>query len=101
MAAFLVVVAEITDRTTFIEDYAKPAAELLARMGGRYLIRGPGAALLEGDFGKDASIVISEWPSREAALQFWNSPEYIALKARRDGLAKVQVLLIEAPAITS
>ncbi|NIM71394.1 MAG: DUF1330 domain-containing protein [Xanthomonadales bacterium] len=99
MAAYMIVTALIHDRERFIEEYGKHAAELVARHGGRYLLLGPGARLLEGDFGAGASMVISEWPDAETALQFWNSPEYTTLKQRREGLADCQVLLIEAPPI--
>jgi len=71
----------------------------IGQFGGRYLLRGPGAQLLEGDFGNGGSVVISEWPDREAALAFWNSSKYAEAKQLRDGLANVQVLLIEAPKI--
>lgn len=99
MAAYLIVTARIRDRDRFINGYGKRAAELVAQFGGRYVIRAPGAEALEGPNPQGASIVISEWPSREAALAFWNSPEYAEAKAMRDGLADVEVLLIEAPAI--
>jgi uncharacterized protein (DUF1330 family) len=55
--------------------------------------------LLEGDFGDGASMVISEWPDKAAALAFWNSPDYAAARKLREGTAEVQVLLIEAPKI--
>jgi len=99
MAAYLIVTAEIHDRAAFVEGYAKAAASLIGQFGGRYLLRGPGAQLLEGDFGNGGSVVISEWPDREAALAFWNSSKYAEAKQLRDGLANVQVLLIEAPKI--
>lgn len=98
MPAYMVVTASVRDRDRFIAEYGRPAAELIARFGGRYLVRAPGAELLEGDRGDGASMVISEWPSKQAARAFWDSPEYQELKKRRDGLADVQVLLIEAPA---
>jgi uncharacterized protein (DUF1330 family) len=44
-------------------------------------------------------MVISEWPDKEAAKAFWNSPEYAEAKKLREGVADVQVLLIEAPRI--
>ena len=92
----MIVTAKIADRAAFIDGYGKAAAALVAQFGGRYVLRGPGTTLLEGDFGDGASMVISEWPDKAAALAFWNSPEYAEVKALRDGIAEVQVLLIEA-----
>lgn len=99
MPAYMIVTAKVHDRQAFVDGYGKAAAALIGRFGGRYLIRGPGAQLLEGEFGDGGSIVVSEWPDKAAALAFWNSPEYAEAKALREGLADVQVLLIEAPAI--
>lgn len=99
MPAYMIVTAKVHDRDAFIAGYGAAAAALVERFGGRYLLRGPGAQLLEGGFGDGASVVISEWPTREAALAFWTSPAYAQAKRLREGLADVQVLLIEAPAI--
>ncbi|QYU70547.1 DUF1330 domain-containing protein [Leptolyngbya sp. 15MV] len=97
----MIVTAKIIDRDAFITGYGKRAAELVAQFGGRYVLRGPGAQLLEGSFGDKASMVISEWPDQAAALRFWNSPEYAEAKKLRDGIAECQVLLIEAPAMSA
>ena len=99
MAAYMIVTAAIHDRDRFINGYGKAAGALVAQFGGRYLLLGPGAELLEGEFGNGASMVISEWPDKEAAKAFWNSPEYAEAKKLREGIADCQVLLIEAPKI--
>lgn len=99
MPAYMIVTAKIADRDAFINGYGAAAGKLVEQMGGRYVLRGPGAQLLEGDFGDGASMVISEWPDKAAALTFWNSPEYAEVKALRAGIADCQVLLIEAPMI--
>jgi uncharacterized protein (DUF1330 family) len=99
MTAYMIIVARISDRQAFINGYGAAAAELVTRFGGRYVLRAPGAELLEGSFGEGASVVVSEWPSKQAALAFWNSAEYAKVRALREGAAEVQVLLIEAPAI--
>jgi uncharacterized protein (DUF1330 family) len=99
MPAYMIVTAKIADREAFISGYGAAAGALVEKFGGKYVLRGPGAHLLEGDFGDGASMVISEWPSKDAALAFWNSPEYEAAKKLRAGSAEVQVLLIEAPTI--
>ncbi len=101
MPAYLIVVATVSDRDAFMAGYAPAAATLLERFGGRYRMRAPGAHVLEGGFGDGGSVVISEWDSREAALTFWNSPEYTELRALRQGIAECQVVLIEAPALSS
>lgn len=97
MPAFMVIFARIKDRARFIEEYGKPAAVLVARMGGRYVVRAPGAQALEGGYGDGASVVVSEWPDKAAIERFWNSPEYAALKAARQSLADVDVLIVEQP----
>ena len=51
--------------------------------------------------GDGASMVISEWPDKAAALAFWNSPEYAEAKQLRAGVADCQVLLIEAATINA
>jgi uncharacterized protein (DUF1330 family) len=99
MAAYLIVTARITDRAAFLARYAPKAAELVARFGGRYVLRAPGGQMLEGGGEDGVSVVISEWPNRAAALAFWHSPDYAEAKRLREGLADCQVLLIEAPAM--
>ena len=99
MSAYMIVTAKIADRDAFIHGYGAAAAKLVAQFGGKYVLGGPGAMLLEGDFGDGASMVISEWPDRAAAAAFWHSPEYAEVKKLRAGIADCQVLLIEAPRI--
>ncbi len=99
MPAYMIVTAKIADREAFIQGYGARAAALVEKFGGRYVLRGPGAELLEGDFGDGASMVISEWPDKAAVHAFWNSPEYAEAKTLREGIADCQVLVIEAPCL--
>ena len=101
MTAYMIVTAKISDREKFMSGYGKSAGAVVAEFGGRYILMGPGAELLEGDFGDGASMVISQWPDKETAKRFWNSPEYAEVKKLREGIADCQVLLIEAPALGS
>lgn len=94
MTAWMIITARIHDREAFIAGYGPAAAKLVAQFGGRYVIRAPGAALLEGEGMDGASVVVSEWPSRAAAEAFWNSAEYAEVRKLRDGLADVQVMLV-------
>lgn len=101
MPAYMIITATISDREKLINGYAKAAGALVSKFGGRYVMRGPAAQLLEGSFGDGASILISEWPDIAAAKRFWESLEYQEVKKLREGIADCQVLLIEAPLIDS
>lgn len=96
----MIVLAKIVDREAFIEGYGKPAGALVARFGGRYVLRGPGISLLEGDWGEGASAVISEWPDMATLNAFWTSPEYAEVKKARESVADCRVRAIEAPKIS-
>lgn len=97
MAAWLVVTATIPDRDAFMAcGYAQLSAELLEKAGGKYVIRAPGADVLEGVGAPGSSVIVSEWPDRASALAFWNSAEYQSAKALREGLAEVSVVLVGA-----
>ena len=97
MPTYMIVTAQIKDRQKFIDGYGQAAAALVAKFGGRYILRGGGAQLLEGDFGAGASMVISQWPDRASAETFWNSSDYAEVKKLREGLADCQVILIDGP----
>ena len=94
MTAWLIITAHISDREAFMTGYAPAAAALVEKFGGRYVIRAPGAEQLEGSGSGGASVVVSQWPDKAAALAFWNSPEYAEAKRLREGKAAVSVLLV-------
>ena len=96
MPAWLIIRARVHDREAFVAGYAPATAALVTKFGGVYLVRSPRPEVLEGtDHG--GSLVVSQWPDRAAALAFWNSAEYAEVKRLRDGLADVEVLLVEEP----
>ena len=67
--------------------YAQLAPPAVQPFGGRYLARGTAAAAYEA--GQKQRIVISEFPSVEAANAAYNSPGYQeALKALGDGAVR-------------
>jgi len=91
----MIIVAELTDPKGFME-YGARAAELIEQFGGEYIVRGAKqSVLLEGDWPDEEKVVISRWPSVEAAQKFWNSPEYEEAKKLRAGKAIVKVRLVE------
>ncbi|MDA9553970.1 DUF1330 domain-containing protein [Emcibacteraceae bacterium] len=94
MSAYMLVIAEIDNMEEF-RDYAVAAADLIGKFGGEYIVRGAkDAVTLEGDWPEEKKLVVSKWPSMEAAQEFWNSPEYAEAKKLRLGKAKVVVRLM-------
>ena len=94
MSVFMVIVAKIHDRAG-MRDYIKATAALTEKHGGRYILRASHAVLLEGDFGEDAGVLLTEWPDVESAQAFWDGADYAPLKEGRAGKADVQVLMVE------
>ena len=93
MGAFMIIQANITDPQQFME-YAKRAPALIEKFGGRYRCMRGAVEQLEGK-PDNRKIVLSEWPSMEAARAFWNSDEYAELKQVREGAAEIDVNLVE------
>ena len=101
MKAYMIVRCVIHDRKKFVNGYGIEAAKLVKKFGGRYLIRAPGAIALEGIEASNNSVVISEWPSKARALEFWNSDEYQKVKKLREGISECKVIVIESEDISS
>ena len=93
MSCFMIVQAEITDLQRF-QQYTQQTPSLVKEFGGEYVCIGRDAELLEGEFGARRSVVISKWPSREAALAFWHSPAYQTLKTLRAGTGQFNVTIV-------
>jgi len=100
MPAYMIVLAKIHDRDKFLQGYGAAAAALVEQFGGRYIMMASGAEVLEGDMDPDASVVISEWSDKAAALRFWNSKEYADVKKLREGIADAKVVVVEAPTVS-
>ena len=64
------------------KEYVAANGAALKKYGGRFLVRGAPARLVEGMM--RARNVVIEFPSHQAALECFDSPEYqAALKIRR------------------
>jgi len=75
------------------KEYLVANGPVFAKYGGRFLVRGGEFKPVEGE--ARARNVVIEFPSYQAALQCWDSPEYKAAKAKRDGHAIADILVIE------
>jgi uncharacterized protein (DUF1330 family) len=91
--AYIVVQADVTDSNRYAE-YAKLTPDIVAKYGGRFLARAGRTLTLEGPPARNRVVVI-EFPSFEAAEQFYRSPEYTAARKLREGAASAQFVAVE------
>ena len=83
---------EIHDRDAYAK-YAEAATKAIAQYGGRPLARGGRHEALEGQ--ARARNVILEFESFDAAKRYYQSQEYQAAKALREGAADMDMVLVE------
>ena len=96
MAAYLIANLRITDPERF-DQYRQQVAPMIARWGGRYLVRGGAVQVLEGNPGLHR-VVILEFPSMERLREFYGSAEYAPLLALRGASTVSDVVLVEGVA---
>ncbi|WP_299891744.1 DUF1330 domain-containing protein [uncultured Ruegeria sp.] len=84
--AYYSVLAVSPTSEDWIPDYLPTANKLVAKHGGKYLARTASHEQVEGSEQPAALRIILEWPSKEAAMNFMNDPEYKShLEARTAG----------------
>jgi uncharacterized protein (DUF1330 family) len=87
MAAYVISEVETRDAAA-METYRTLAALSIAQYGGRYLVRGGAAELVEGGPSLKTLIIV-EFPSMARAREWYASPEYAkALKIRQSALER-------------
>lgn len=91
MPAYVVSRLEIRNREAMLE-YQRDVVPIVHGFGGRYLMRGTEVEALEGTW-EHERMVILEFPTREAALAWYHSPEYAPLKALRHASGNAIILL--------
>jgi uncharacterized protein (DUF1330 family) len=70
----------------WVPAYVENVTKLVEAFGGRYLARTSSIEQIEGDRESPHVFLLIEWPSREAALTFYVSPDYAPYrKARLEG----------------
>ena len=93
MVAYIIVDSEILDPVKY-EEYKKLTPQAIAKHGGRFLVRGGQSVTLEGDW-RPNRVVVIEFPSLEAARNFYTSVEYTAARRARAGAAKMNMIAVD------
>jgi uncharacterized protein (DUF1330 family) len=85
MKYYSVAELDITDRS-WVPAYIKNVTKLVEQHGGRYLARTSNIEKIEGERKAPQVFLIIEWPSRDAAVTFYESDEYRPYRqSRREG----------------
>jgi len=80
--------------TEKLKAYAELAGPAIAAHGGKFLARGGEVVSLEGF--QQSRVVVTEFPSLEAALGCYNSDAYQAAHAKLDGGVDRDICVVEA-----
>lgn len=95
MAAFLIADAVPHDFDEYrASGYLEAAVRTAAAHGGRYRVRGGAMTALEGEFDL-RRLVIIEFPSMEALMAWYQSPEYQEWIPVRQRLTRSRILAVE------
>lgn len=93
MAAYIIGRVQVTDWPRYAE-YMKQTPGIIAQYGGRFIARGGESMTLEGPEVMER-VVILEFPTFDAAKQFFHSEEYQQAKSVREGAAVAQFYAID------
>ncbi len=93
MPAYVMVQVRITDPERY-KEYVAQVQPTIERYGGRFLVRGGAYEVLEGDWPEYRHVVL-EFPSKERARAWYDSPEYAPLLRMRHAASEGRAILIE------
>lgn len=94
MPAYLIVHVNIQDRTEF-NKYVKTFMKEFKEFPGRFRVVSETAEVLEGDWGEPLRTVVMEFPSMEAAREWYYSEKYQDIAKIRWGSAASKMILVE------
>lgn len=94
MPAYLVGTVRITDPEQFTR-YASAVKGLAARFGGEPVVAGAVGRVIEGASPVGERVVVTRFASAAEAMSYVESDEYRTAQALREGVADVELRLVE------
>jgi uncharacterized protein (DUF1330 family) len=94
MAAYAIGRLEMRN-PAWVQEYGPKTAALVAKHGGKYLVRGETMERLEGAGTLPSLIVVLEFPSMAQAKAWYNDPEYAPLIRLRQSGSDLDFILVE------
>ena len=93
MPAYMIVEVETTDEALMAE-YRKHTPGLVAKFGGKFIVRGGKTRTLEGGW-TPPRLVVLEFPTYEAAERFYDSADYKPVLEMRLKAGKSKAILVD------
>ncbi len=93
MTAYLIADVEVLDKVAY-EEYRQKVPATIAAYGGRYIARGGATEVLEGDWVPKRCVLL-EFPSMAQLKAWWDSPEYVPLRAIRQRATRSNLIATE------
>ena len=94
MAAYAIGRLEMRD-PSWVREYGPKTAALVAKYGGKYLVRSQTVERLEGTDKLPSVVVVLEFPSMEQARAWYNDPDYAPLIKLRQAGSDLDFVLVE------
>lgn len=88
---YWVAFADVTDPEGY-KAYVAANAKAFAKYGGRFLVRGGGAVVPEGQ--PRSRVVVIEFPTHQAAVDCYHSAEYAEAMALRQGKSVMDLAIM-------
>jgi uncharacterized protein (DUF1330 family) len=96
VVAYVIYQGEVLDPERY-EEYKTLAAASIVAAGGRYVVRGGDAEVLEGNAPAGRTVVL-EFPTRQAAIDWYRSDEYTEIRKIREGAARARMYVVDGVA---
>ena len=93
MSAYLLVNVDIKDNEKY-KEYLKATPSIIKKFGGKFLVRGGDFEVYEGNWNPKRLVVV-KFESMQKAKQFYDSPEYNAVKELRQSSAYTEWVFVE------
>ncbi|MBD85784.1 MAG: DUF1330 domain-containing protein [Gammaproteobacteria bacterium] len=93
MSAYVVANVSINDPESY-KSYSSQVPDTIAMYGGKFLVRGGGSKVLEGEW-EPARTVIIEFPDMDSLNNWYYSKEYQAIIGIRETAATSNVFVVE------
>ena len=93
MAAYVIGEIEVTDPATY-EEYRKQVPAVVAKFGGKFIVRGGKVEPLEGDWVPKRMVAL-EFPSMEQAQKWYRSEQYAPLIKLRQKASRGKLIIVD------